>query len=169
MCAMVTCSTICHTVPTQIAPCCALLWRAPVVIRSRVHSTICPLRATPTPRRAPTATTTQLRSSSETATMVTEAPAGSWQSPITSALITSKSKALGGAFFDSHGNAYWSEGRPAEKGRTVIVRRAPDGTVADVTPGVDSGFNIRTRVHEYGGGAAWMGDQHLYFTNFAYA
>lgn len=66
------------------------------------------------------------------------------------------------------GNAYWTESRPSEKGRQVIVRRTPSGTVADVTPGVESGFNIRTRVHEYGGGASWMGEQYLYFVNFAY-
>lgn len=50
----------------------------------------------------------------------------------------------------------------------MVVRRTPDGTVADVTPAVESGFNIRTRVHEYGGGASWMGEKELYFTNFAY-
>ncbi len=66
------------------------------------------------------------------------------------------------------GNAYWAEGRPSEKGRQVIVRKTPDGVVSDVTPGVDSGFNVRTRVHEYGGGASWMGAKDLYFTNFAY-
>ncbi len=35
--------------------------------------------------------------------MVTEAPAGAWASPVTSQLITSKSKMLGGAWFDSQG------------------------------------------------------------------
>ena len=45
---------------------------------------------------------------------------------------------------------YWIEQRPTEGGRNVIVRRLPDGTIADLTP---APFNARTRVHEYGGGA----------------
>ncbi len=35
-------------------------------------------------------------------------------------------------------------------GGQVIVKRDAAGTVTDMTP---SGFNVRTRVHEYGGGA----------------
>ena len=45
---------------------------------------------------------------------------------------------------------YWVESRPTEEGRSVIVRRRPDGTIEDVSP---PGFNARTRAHEYGGGA----------------
>ena len=45
---------------------------------------------------------------------------------------------------------YWIEGRPTEGGRDVLVRRSADGRIADVVP---PGFNVRTRVHEYGGGA----------------
>jgi len=47
-------------------------------------------------------------------------------------------------------DVYWIESRPREDGRSVIVRRTPDGTITDVSP---EGFNARTRVHEYGGGA----------------
>ena len=46
-------------------------------------------------------------------------------------------------------DVYWTEGRPQEKGRQVIVRwNERDGAV-DVTP---PGFNARTMAHEYGGG-----------------
>ena len=45
---------------------------------------------------------------------------------------------------------FWVESRPAEAGRSVIVRRRPDGAIEDISP---PGFNSRTRVHEYGGGA----------------
>jgi dipeptidyl aminopeptidase/acylaminoacyl peptidase len=45
---------------------------------------------------------------------------------------------------------YWVESRPTEAGRSVIVRRTPDGSIEDVSP---AGFDSRTRVHEYGGGA----------------
>ena len=44
---------------------------------------------------------------------------------------------------------YWTELRPLEDGRYVVVRRAPDGEIADVTP---AGVSARTLVHEYGGG-----------------
>jgi len=44
---------------------------------------------------------------------------------------------------------YWTESRPLEDGRYAVVRRAPDGDIADVTP---PGVSARTLVHEYGGG-----------------
>ena len=44
---------------------------------------------------------------------------------------------------------YWTELRPLENGRYVVVRRAPDGEIADVTP---PDVSARTLVHEYGGG-----------------
>jgi hypothetical protein len=47
---------------------------------------------------------------------------------------------------------WWTETRPAEGGRTVVVRRDAAGTVSDVLP---AGWNARTRVHEYGG-TAWL-------------
>jgi len=46
--------------------------------------------------------------------------------------------------------AYWIEGRPTEGGRRVIVHRTPDGHVEDVTA---APYDVRTRVHEYGGGS----------------
>jgi hypothetical protein len=46
-------------------------------------------------------------------------------------------------------------------------RRSLDGaTTQDVTPGPDSGFNVRTRVHEYGGGAYVLSGDAVYFSNF---
>src|SRR5918994_6124043 len=45
---------------------------------------------------------------------------------------------------------WWLEGRAAEAGRVVLVRRDADGATHDVVP---AGFNVRSAVHEYGGGA----------------
>jgi dipeptidyl aminopeptidase/acylaminoacyl peptidase len=91
------------------------------------------------------------------------APYGSWKSPITSDLLVSNTLTLGKVAID--GDAiYWSEGRPAEGGRVVVVRRTPDGQASDVTP---AGFNVRSRVHEYGGGAYLAVAGTLYFSNFA--
>ena len=96
-------------------------------------------------------------------TTVRVAPYGAWVSPITADLIASAAIRL----IDAHGDGrdiYWSESRPTEGGRYVIVQRGADGTTADVNP---PPFNARTRVHEYGG-AAWLGaDGILYFSNFA--
>ena len=61
-------------------------------------------------------------------------------------------------------DVWWSEARPAERGRTAIVRRAGDGTVADVLP---QPWNARTRVHEYGGGAWTVAGGTLWFTEFS--
>ncbi|MHC4809188.1 MAG: S9 family peptidase [Planctomycetota bacterium] len=47
------------------------------------------------------------------------------------------------------GEIWWLEQRPAEDGRTVAVRWR-DGACRDMTP---TGFIVRSRVHEYGGGA----------------
>jgi len=48
------------------------------------------------------------------------------------------------------GVVWWLEGRAAEMGRVVLVRHGRDGHRVDVVP---AGFNVRTSVHEYGGGA----------------
>ncbi len=44
--------------------------------------------------------------------------------------------------------------------------RTTDGKIEDVTPGADSGLNVRTRVHEYGGGEYIIGADTVYFSNF---
>ncbi|MEW6492553.1 MAG: S9 family peptidase [Cyanobacteriota bacterium] len=90
-------------------------------------------------------------------------PYGSWKSPITADLIVAGTIGLGGLALDGN-DVYWIEGRPSEGGRYVIVRRTPDGKTTDVTP---SPFNVRTRVHEYGGGAFAVKNGTIYFSNFA--
>ena len=91
------------------------------------------------------------------------APYGSWKSPITSDLIVSETVGLEQIMLDGE-DVYWVEMRPAEGGRCVVVRRTPDGRTTDVTP---SPFNVRTRVHEYGGGSFAVTDGAVYFSNFA--
>src|SRR5687767_7696453 len=91
------------------------------------------------------------------------APFGSWRSPITSDLIVAESISILDVLLDEE-TVYWLEGRPREGGRCVLVRRNPDGTTVDVNP---SPVNVRTRVHEYGGGAAVVRNGTAYYTNFA--
>ena len=93
----------------------------------------------------------------------TISPYGSWKSPITADLLLGGSVNLSQPRLDGD-DVYWLEGRPAERGRNVIVRRSPDGTTADVTP---PGFNARTRAHEYGGGDYTVRDGVVYFANDA--
>ena len=79
----------------------------------------------------------------------TIAPYGAWESPFPISLLTAGVVALG-EIKAAGGVRWWLEGRPDEKGRQVLVRRDPDGTMTRLTP---EGFNARTRVQEYGGGA----------------
>ena len=46
----------------------------------------------------------------------------------------------------------------------MVVRRTADGRITDVTP---PGYNVRTRVHEYGGGAYRVDQGSLWFSNFS--
>jgi dipeptidyl aminopeptidase/acylaminoacyl peptidase len=62
------------------------------------------------------------------------------------------------------GVAWWLESRPAEAGRVVLMRADPNAEPRDVTP---DRFSVRTRVHEYGGGAYCVQGATVYFTNHA--
>ena len=91
------------------------------------------------------------------------APYGSWKSPITADLLVSNTIAHERILIDGD-DVYWVETRPSEGGRSVVVRRTSAGEISDITP---SGFNARTRVHEYGGGAYTVEQGAVYFSNFA--
>ncbi len=95
---------------------------------------------------------------------MTIAPYGSWKSPITSDLIVGESIGLSEARFDGE-EIYWLESRPQEGGRCVVVRRtAGSASGEDLNP---DPFNVRTRVHEYGGGAWTVSTGVLFFSHFA--
>jgi dipeptidyl aminopeptidase/acylaminoacyl peptidase len=91
------------------------------------------------------------------------APYGSWRSPITTDLITARTIGFGQIAFDGE-DIYWSELRPSEQGRTVIVKHNVNHQTQDITP---VPFNVRTRVHEYGGSSFLVVDGTVYFSNFA--
>jgi dipeptidyl aminopeptidase/acylaminoacyl peptidase len=90
------------------------------------------------------------------------APYGTWKSPITSDLIVAGSIGLSQVMLDGE-DIYWIESRPAEKGRSVIVRYTAKKKIEDVTP---APYNVRTRVHEYGGGVYTVSQGVIYFSNF---
>jgi len=87
--------------------------------------------------------------------------AGTWPSPITPELLVGGAVGIGEVIPDGN-DVWWSESRALEGGRTAIVRWH-DGEVADVSA-ADS--NVRTSVHEYGGGAWWPHDGALYYVEF---
>ena len=91
------------------------------------------------------------------------APFGSWATPVTSALVVAAAVRLGEVRVDG-ADVLWAEGRPAEGGRTQLVRLLPDGTVQDLLP---DGANARSAVHEYGGGAWWVRDGVVWFVEWA--
>lgn len=90
------------------------------------------------------------------------APFGSWASPITADLLARSGVRLSLPVPDGDAT-YWLEERPAEEGRSVVVRSDASGTPADVTP---AGFNARSKVHEYGGGSYWVDGGTVFFSNF---
>ncbi len=92
-----------------------------------------------------------------------EMPYGAWKSPITAEMIVENAIRFQDLALDGD-DLYWSEMRPNEGGRYVIVHHLPDGRIEDVTP---PEFNARTRVHEYGGGAFVVDNGLIIFANFA--
>src|SRR5258707_9386968 len=87
---------------------------------------------------------------------------GSWTSPITADAAVAETGSLSEPRIDGD-NIYWIEGRPLEKGRNVVVARAADGTIRDITP---SPFNVRSQVYSYGGGAVNFRYNLGHFVNF---
>jgi len=93
---------------------------------------------------------------------VRTAPYGTWVSPLSAAAIAAGNLRLGAVQLDGD-DIYWLEGRPQEGGRYALLRCRPDGSITEVTP---PDFNVRTRVHEYGGGAYVVRDGVAYCVNF---
>ena len=93
----------------------------------------------------------------------TVAPYGSWRSPITAAMIVAETIGLDQVSLDGD-DTYWSESRPTEGGRSVLVRHTLDDYRSDV---IAAPFNVRSRVHEYGGGAYAVRDGIVIFSHFA--
>src|SRR5258708_39390194 len=93
-------------------------------------------------------------------------PYGSWTSPITSDLVVAEAIRLDQVALD--GDAiYWTESQPQKQGRSFVYRANPGGEPEAVTPDDANAYNVRTRVHEYGGGAFAVQDGTGYFSNFA--
>ncbi len=68
---------------------------------------------------------------------------GSWPSPLSAARATAGVRGVRAVAHAPDGTPWWSEDRPAEGGRVVLMTEAG--------PQVPEGFDARTGFHEYGG------------------
>ncbi len=91
----------------------------------------------------------------------TTAPFGSWKSPITADEVYGQFIGVGNIQHDGK-NLYWSELRP--HGQTILVYQPLQEQPIDLTP---APYDVRTRVHEYGGGDYLAVDGVVYFSNFS--
>jgi len=91
------------------------------------------------------------------------APYGSWRSAIPVEAVTAGFVRLAEACWDGD-DLLWLEGRPDDGGRATLVRLRPGGEPMDVSP---PGVNVRTRVHEYGGGAYLAAGDVVVVSDFA--
>jgi len=91
-----------------------------------------------------------------------KAPCGAWPSPISADAVAEGSVRLGGLALDGD-DVYWVESRPSEQGRLALLRKR-EGVIEEV---VRAPFSVRTRVHEYGGGAFAVAGGVVIFANDA--
>lgn len=90
----------------------------------------------------------------------TTAPYGSWHSPISAKQVAAASIRLG-QLRCCNKTVFWTELRPNENGRNAMMVLDEQDGIEEALPG----FNVRSRVHEYGGGAFAILDDIMVFTN----
>jgi dipeptidyl aminopeptidase/acylaminoacyl peptidase len=97
-------------------------------------------------------------------------PCGSWPSPIGSADLVRGALRLAAPRLERD-RLGWVEGRPSEGGRQVVMTVSlPIGradTATDLAEASPAGVNVRTRVHEYGGGEYALWRDRLFFVDDA--
>ncbi|KAJ2636010.1 Esterase lipase thioesterase active site [Coemansia sp. RSA 1286] len=102
---------------------------------------------------------------------VTVASYGSWESPLTAEAVAVASSSVGSVVVDPTDptRVYWLESRPSEGGRYVLLSKLvddyDDSTLINHLP--DTKWNVRTAVHEYGGGAYTAYGKAIVFVNWA--
>jgi dipeptidyl aminopeptidase/acylaminoacyl peptidase len=88
-------------------------------------------------------------------------PYGSWKSPLSMDVILTKALKLTTTALTRDG-LVWLESRPSEGGRYVLVKEQADGRQQELVP---QNVNVRSRAHEYGGGAFRLTENLLVFSN----
>ncbi|KZO90648.1 alpha/beta-hydrolase [Calocera viscosa TUFC12733] len=98
--------------------------------------------------------------------MPTVLPYGTWPSPLTVTALTASSTSFVAVTADrTTGSIYHLESRPSEGGRSVLVQRSLSDKEGEKDV-FGSGWNARTGVHEYGGGAVWAEAGVVYFSDY---
>jgi len=95
--------------------------------------------------------------------MIKSAPYGTWASNISAEMLASDTVQLGSLTSFDGASLLWTEERPQEGGRSVLVRRHADGSTTDV---LSAPFSARTLAHEYGGSCHVEHNGTVYFANF---
>ena len=88
---------------------------------------------------------------------------GTWLSPITAARVAAGVRPVSAPRIVGE-RVLWLQSLPEEGGRMAVAALVADGHGRVVTP---APFNVRTRVHEYGGGAYTAASNTVWFSNFA--
>ena len=91
------------------------------------------------------------------------APCGTWISAITAARVAAGVRPVSAPRIVGE-RVLWLQSLPEEGGRMALATLGPDGGRRIVTP---APFNVRTRVHEYGGGAHAAAGDTIWFSNFS--
>jgi dienelactone hydrolase len=86
---------------------------------------------------------------------------GAWPSTVTARLVAGKALRFGSIQMLGE-NVYWTEARPDEAGRSVLVEWSPEQGFRDVTP---APYSVRSKVHEYGGGEFLAASGGIYFVD----
>ena len=89
-------------------------------------------------------------------------PFGSWSSPISASMLVAGAKGISEVIPDGQ-KVWWAESRPSESGRVAIMRWQ-NGNSEEITP---ADANVRTTMHEYGGGAWWAEDDLLWYVDYS--
>ncbi len=88
-------------------------------------------------------------------------PCGSWTSGLDAEMVAAASVRLAEPLRRGH-RTWWLEGRPSEGGRSVLVCRIDGEPGRDLVP---DPFSVRSRIHEYGGGAWTVDGERAWFVN----
>ena len=91
-----------------------------------------------------------------------EAAYGSWSSPISAKMLVSGAVGISELVPDGPA-VWWAESRPEEGGRVAIMHHEAGNSI-EVTP---PDANVRTLMHEYGGGAWWAADSILWYVDYS--
>lgn len=89
------------------------------------------------------------------------APYGTWESVLTPEFVCKGASSPWETKIDGEA-CYWTEQRPSEQGRTVIVKWTADEGTRAITP---NGYSARTKVYVYGGSSFCVKGDVIHFVN----